>query len=51
MRMLSERKMANGRLWQLMQKDVEKLLRDNVFNLKELSIIIDNYYKLGMIDK
>lgn len=43
--------MANGRLWQLMQKDVEKLMLDNDFNLKELSIMIDNYYKLGMIDE
>lgn len=51
MRMLSERKMANGKLWQLMQKDVEALMKESVFDLKELSMIIDYYYKTGMIDE
>ena len=43
--------MANGKLWQLMQKDVEALMKESVFDLKELSMIIDYYYKTGMIDE
>lgn len=45
LRILTERKLINAQIWELLQADIEALLLNDSFDLKELTSILDCYYK------
>jgi hypothetical protein len=49
MKILGERRSANSGLWSLVIENVEDLLAKEAFDLKEISQIVDCYYKLNVI--
>ena len=49
MKILGERRSANSGLWSLVIENVEDLLAQEAFDLKEISQIVDCYYKLNVI--
>ena len=49
MKILGERRSANSGMWSLVIENVEDLLAQEAFDLKEISQIVDCYYKLNVI--
>ena len=51
-KILTERKSAtqNMRLWELLQKDLEYYITANQLDLKDLALVLDSYYKLGIAE-
>jgi hypothetical protein len=48
LKIVTDRRMTNGRVWQLLHLDIDALMQGSTFDLKDLSLILDCYYKTGM---
>lgn len=46
MKLLEERKIHNEDLWRMIRLEVELMMKDEVLDLDELSMIVDTYYKI-----
>ena len=53
LKILAERRSTNLHLWSLLQTDIAGLLKENtnIFTLKELSQILDCYYKCAIANR
>ena len=48
LKLVTERRMINGKLWELLHRDVLRLVQNGEIQLKELSLIMDCFYKSGV---
>lgn len=49
MKILGERRSPNSDLWSIVIQNVEELMAKNSFDLRDLSTILDCYYKLLVV--
>ena len=48
LKLVTERRMINGKLWELLHRDIQRLVQNGEIQLKELSLIMDCFYKSGV---
>ena len=49
MKIMGERRSTNSDLWSLVTENVDELLVKEAFDIKEISQIVDCYYKLLIV--